>query len=424
MGTLLNNLPEEGRGVLILLAILVVSAILRLGSAWVISTDESEAIKLMESNPPKTSLELQERIQTLAEKTSLAGSLETLSLIRASLDSGQVHARWKRMYQDATWSSYLAGVFVFIGLLGTVLGISVALASLGQTVNASRLGASVAGAGEMNARQILEQSRQLQSGITTLLGSIQSASVCTLAGIAATLVVSYLNMRYLGRCRTLERQLATVIEAHVLPFSPVRIQRKMEGDLLRGAVDVSDKMASVSVALETILTSLNTEHIGIGVASEAVRDAAIGMTAEVRLLSEAFAELKSEQSANQTKLMAFYKKNQEELQALLRRFDQVLSDVGDLAENSPVRQQIMDLRRDLLDGSGTAAGRRDGSHFVTTPARAGKSAHESWGIPDSTASPAGSKIHSIRGSHEEDESFFSHWWGKIRGAFSRKSADD
>lgn len=88
-------------------------------------------------------------------------------------------------------SRYLAGIFVFVGLLGTVAGIAGVVSSL------SGLGPSAAG-------DAAEQLRSAKEGLLSMLGEMRGAFNSTLTGILFTVIVSALNTAYASKARKIE----------------------------------------------------------------------------------------------------------------------------------------------------------------------------------------------------------------------------
>jgi hypothetical protein len=131
-------------------------------------------------------------------------------------------------------SRYLAGIFVFIGLLGTVLGIGIAMTNLSVVFGSST-------------------DRLVQSkSITSILEALGSAAWCTFVGILATLVVSHKNATYLQNAGDLELEIERYFLTHIRVLA-IRDERQWMANSLQSAVKEAQQ-TGIQLLTDALLT--------------------------------------------------------------------------------------------------------------------------------------------------------------------------
>ena len=191
-----------------------------------------------------------------------------------SLDSGTYTDQIQR-------SRFLAGIFVFIGLAGTVLGIAISLSS-------------IAGRSGGNSEQDL---KSVMSSIQSVLHGMATATWCTFAGIAATLLVSWLNNKYLMRADAVMAKLAEVWEKYFRQTAEEKLLEREVGVLknaLTGAlIDAQTaNTASINLSLATFGNKLSTAQADMTSSlTAALRDVRTSVFTVTNSLSETVAEL-------------------------------------------------------------------------------------------------------------------------------------
>ena len=322
--------------------------------------------------------------EDLSEARALLNSQpksDVARFLHSALDTGKFDENVLSFYEGIHWSRYLAGVFVFLGLLGTVGGVSVSISNLSGTVSASSTAQApgMSNSSDVSAH-VFQQSRQLQDSIDGLLKGIQSASLSTLWGIAATLFVSLLNAAYFSRCHAVENAARRLGSERFLPLrrqveeatdrletyrsldASVQSLLSATGELssqLNPAAATVNQLASQttqlvtklnksSLLLEAALTSITEQRNGLNIMSGTVTAAATKMGQDIRQLREALSKAQKEQDERQKEMVGGLQSNQMALQSLLTHFEQVLNDVTMIAETTPVRQELLQLKTELL----------------------------------------------------------------------------
>lgn len=291
--------------------------------------------------------------------------------------------------QWISWPRYLAGIFVFIGLLGTVFSMSLALGKLGLTISDTSTAP--------NAGMTSQTGTRLLTGITGLLSGMESAFLCTLSGIVATLVVSLANWRYLRACdefdqalqwmvlRRLSRQQdAAALSAATKSLAMVsdtafRLSAKLLDVSTRFEVEANNISASYeragkvldkvngiplekyedlsrsSDALAEVARQLKEEHHYQEEGSETVQGAAGRMERAVTGLRDSLASSQKASSESLGELVGQVQKTNVTLAETVRRFELALNDVTAVVEATPVRQEMAALRAVLSAGQRAAA---------------------------------------------------------------------
>ena len=382
---LVSNLPLEGKIIFALMCcgLAVVGNTLR--RAWARVRQEAAAVETLAAEPSP------DDIEGMRRRLDKIDHLDVVQSLRVTLSTGQVDTDALPYYEYIHWARYWAGIFVFLGLLGTVSGISTAIANLGLTVTATG-----AGGGATNSsaayNSVFQQSTQLQQSIGGLLTGIKSASVCTLFGIAFTFAASLANSFYTRKCQTVEQAIIRLANRRFLPlwqnaqsqaasdapelslvqqlndtvFSLQEAAGELAGSVVQAAnsvngasqhstqlaqqlTETAQHILGASVALENALGGLSSEKNGLGVASATVSEAATRMTQEVRQLREALAKSQQDQDARQKTLAASLESTHNSLQDMLRHFESVLNDVAAVAESSPLRGELQKVKDDMAD---------------------------------------------------------------------------
>jgi methyl-accepting chemotaxis protein len=300
---------------------------------------------------------------------------ESAAFLRSALDTGETDTAVLSFNDWIMWPRYLAGIFVFVGLLGTVWGVSVALAHLGSALSQ---GSALNQSGAVNA---FAQSQHLTDSIAQLLTKMQSASLCTLWGLLATVFISLGNNLYSHLSRRHEKSLVALAEEWFLPLWERESAAVTEESILRqlnetagkmtAAADnlnrqvaqavqivhqeasktshLTDKLHEIAGKLQAFMDALTAERSGLATASDRVGDEAERMAKAVRELRESLVERQDGEEERHRDFMARVEETQKTLHDILRNFERVLTDVTNISEASPLREAILEVRRDLLD---------------------------------------------------------------------------
>ena len=187
---------------------------------------------------------------------------DVISSLRAALAYGE----WGEGRLDFAgriyWTRYLAGIFVFVGLLGTVWGIASAVASLGTSVTNISSAASTTDTG--SSALTIQRWSTLLGGIENLLGGMRSAFYCTIAGLVATLLVSFLNSCYLATAGNVEACTRALAEDWFLPlYHAKESDQKSELAQIKQTVDLlalrqSDAQPDWKQPFEILMTASST----------------------------------------------------------------------------------------------------------------------------------------------------------------------
>jgi hypothetical protein len=356
--------------------------IFTLHKAWGRLRKEENAVATLGHEAVSEAGEMRQRLDKI--------NLDTAQVLRVTLDTGQVDTSILPFYEDIHWARYWAGIFVFLGLLGTVIGISTAIANLGVTVSATGASGNVTTSSSAAYNSVFQQSTQLQQSIGGLLAGIKSASVCTFFGIAFTFITSLMNSFYMRKSQDVEQSVARLANRRFLPLwqqemshaalstpeqslvqqltNTVRSLQEAAADLAGGVIQAANsvhgasqhstqlaaqltttarQIMEASGALESALNGLSSEKNEIGAASMTVSEASTQMMREVRQLREGLAKSQLEQDARQKTLADSLETTHASLRDLLRHFEGVLNDVAAIAENSPLRSELQNVKDDM-----------------------------------------------------------------------------
>lgn len=171
------------------------------------------------------------RPNSLAQaRTILSNNDNSISVttIHNALETGKLDITNLEYYHWIHWPRYLAGIFVFIGLLGTVWGIATAISSLGSTVGLTANMASSSSGASNSLANFHDQWMKVMDGISRLLSGMRAASYCTLFGLFATVIVSVLNSYYLSLCERLTLTITELANSYFLPLRTEDHQREEE----------------------------------------------------------------------------------------------------------------------------------------------------------------------------------------------------
>lgn len=135
--------------------------------------------------------------------------------------------------QKIARARYLAGIFVFIGLVGTVSGIALSLTSLGDVTG---------GGGVVTANKL----QSVMTSIGAVLGGMKVSAWCTLAGIVATWNLSGANSEYLTKAD----KLITDIEKHWTTIrEPKQRCQERETEWLQNRLLLQDVLQNVMLTV-------------------------------------------------------------------------------------------------------------------------------------------------------------------------------
>ena len=223
------------------------------------------------------------------------------------------------------WPRYLAGMFVFIGLLGTVWGMAAAVSGLGNTV---ALTSNVSGAASSSAHSsssfTIDQWGKLLSGIDSLLGGMNIAFRCTLFGLIATVLVSAFNSFYVSRCEIFEADLQRLISTVFLPLKQNTDKVGSVSDQVERLGSVVDKFDKTAVFLSSSLQPAATKLLSVAEKAETLtgqlQQATQSSREEAKIVSQRYGELRNaiEESYSQVEKVVekSYRQVQEALAAV------------------------------------------------------------------------------------------------------------
>jgi len=206
------SISKEGAPVLIFICFLFLVAFIEWARQYyrLLHIEQSSLQKLRRAKKPDSVKEANDLLDQDKDPSDVIASLRT------ALKGGGINEERLDFSGRIYWTRYLAGIFVFIGLLGTVWGIASAVASLGISVNNI---SSAASATDANSSALtIQRWGNLLGGIENLLGGMRSAFSCTIAGLVATLLVSFLNSVYLASARNIETHTFALAEKWFLPL--------------------------------------------------------------------------------------------------------------------------------------------------------------------------------------------------------------
>jgi len=173
----------------IMIAILLV-ALANLNNAFLKLKGEEAECKSIASGPTNS---FQAALKNLLSRNS---DRLVVRGMRSVLYSGRLDSECLAYSEWIQVSRYVAGVFVFLGLMGTVLGIGFSVYNLGETVSATANLSTATSSVNSTSSVSMESLNNLLIGIKNLLVGMKTASVCTFLGLVLTLVLSALNTRY------------------------------------------------------------------------------------------------------------------------------------------------------------------------------------------------------------------------------------
>lgn len=318
----------------------------------------------------------------LLETPNAKASVVVFSLARVLTGAEGIEADAVRGWIN--WPRYMAGVFVFVGLLGTVFSMSLALGKLGLTISDTSSTSDTAMTAQTGAH--------LLEGITGLLSGMESAFLCTLSGILATLIVSYANWRYLQACDRFDQELQWMVlrrlslQQDAAALSAAASSLAMVSDtafrlstkLLDVSTQFEEEISSLSVvyeragtvldkvngipleqyedlsrsaeALADVAKQLNAERNHQEEGSETVQGAAARMERAVENLRDSLAKSQKASGDSLEKMVTQVQNTNAALGATVRRFEIALNDVASGVEAAPVRQEMAALRAALAAG--------------------------------------------------------------------------
>lgn len=394
--------PIEGQVAIAVIAISFVGVFLRWIAAFkmLVTSERTPMRGLLEAAEPET------REAAIEQVNSLPHSTELREYFVAVLESGQTDVSRIRYLDWIYWPRYFAGIFVFMGLLGTVWGVANAVTSLGHSVQSTSTSTSV------------QSVQSLARGISNLLSGISYASVCTLAGLVATIIISFLNAVYARIAQGLAEQASQLAESRYLQFvfddstdeDDLMSQLQSSVDALRG---ISDSLAtqikpavehltkvqkSTNLVVEQFNKSYNefkdeikqmrgmykkvsealaqipaesfaslqkatddlaatakhfeTERDIVSIAADKVSSSALQMERSVRELRESISVTNDSQSTKLDSFVGEVKSTKNSLDAVLRNFERVLLDFSALPEQSALRNELTRLTNELSQFSG------------------------------------------------------------------------
>ncbi|MBC7529064.1 MAG: hypothetical protein H7308_16135 [Chthonomonadaceae bacterium] len=332
-------------------------------------------------------------------------------VLRGALAEGQVAIDDLPYYGRIPFSRYMAGIFVFLGLLGTVIGLGRTVSSLRTTIAPTSISSSAANGANASRRlsssetanELMNQTIRVQAGINGMLSGIGGTFLCTMLGIFATIVLSAFNSKYLNECQKLEQRLIDLASGKLRPLrlSRNREEQRTNEELIKATKVLSSiarqlsaninptealtaKMAEVNEetakhvgvltamvkTLDTVMKAINEERVGLDEMTKDVRNSAEWMAEkaaktlsemqttlagtitnialEVRTLREGLVTAQGEQQKSLEELLGGLERTHHDLRTLHRRFESVLNDVADVVERSPLHQELKELRTDLL----------------------------------------------------------------------------
>lgn len=255
--TLFAGLSWEGSLVSVLLIVMACAALgmCRKNRLRLAKEEEAELTRLKEAlKSAPGSIEAAEKLLPASSSSLVVQSL------RDALYEGQINRERPGFDQWNHWPRYLAGVFVFVGLCGTVWGIATSVSSLGQAVTSiSHATGPAADAG--SSAFTLESWNRLLEGIELLLAGMKSAFVCTLLGLLATLVVSWYNARYVAACREVEEQTGLLADRFFIPLyrevNSLRNRAVMQEQIKRAIDALAENAEQLTLALDPATENLN-----------------------------------------------------------------------------------------------------------------------------------------------------------------------
>lgn len=380
--SLWSGLPIETTVVILVLVALGIYALFNVQAATnTVTANEQKPIDALEAIPgPTSGVEMRDHLRRYSDS-------QLVDRLRVGMATGVLNTDALPMYDYIHWSRFLAGVFVFIGLLGTVFGISRSINGLSNNTSAGQYGAAAPNSRQAT-EQIMAQSATLQRKLDELLSGMKSASTSTLAGLFATLVIAFFNARYGARCLALERRTTAFFQLRCLPLvqGAGSDQVEIAKALATALGDAVTKLSVVLADLEGTAAELSTAASELGDSTlactaetkrllNAMQAAALSFVAEVKALNaqrgeigdvvgamqktggaiaqearktrEAIENTESRQLVHLETQRQYQDQTLKSLRELLSRFDSILNDIAATAPESPIRLELLELRRGL-----------------------------------------------------------------------------
>jgi hypothetical protein len=389
------NLPIEIQIVLFALGSMALFAAVDLMRATVrLKREEVKPLREIQSwQAPTTPAEALNALNRFPDSSAV-------QCLRLAVETGRMDLGSLPIFDRIHWARFFAGLFVFVGLVGTVAGISRSIAGLSDFSTDAPQRPGVAQTSGQASAQVMAQTSKLQTKVNELLAGIKTASTSTLWGLVATLVVAFFNARYLARCHAVEESASRAFRSYCEPV--------LQRTAIRSADDHISAMAAAIHRLGDITESLQTATHALRLTSERLTEKAVDSTAQIqdimqglRSASDTFVadmkRLKDERGETADLVRAFEKaaekvggesrtireaivganqdnlrlneahRNQNELtlkqmRDMLRQFESVLKDVTAFWPESPLRKELQGLRSEFADKL------RDLDHAITTRA--------------------------------------------------------
>ncbi len=168
--------------------------------------------------------------------------------------TGRMETDDLEMYQWIHLGRYLAGVYVFVGLLGTVLGIAVALTSLGGMQ------------GQITG-DVIARTAKLVENVGQLLSGLHAAFYSTLTGLFFTIVQSLFNHFYDAKCQRLGARLQAFAEVFIYPVIATTTNEGMLDDMRNSSLKLAgaaQELSSSASAMTISITTLGPTIDGLG----------------------------------------------------------------------------------------------------------------------------------------------------------------
>ncbi|MGI6544695.1 MAG: hypothetical protein ACOX44_16925 [Limnochordia bacterium] len=236
-----------------------------LARAWMrLRQRELPTLEMLEqrfdSEPPKNQTHLRHLLKGMMEDGEQGALRETFAEMPVVLKTLWRTLHTKRFAGDDlaiyNWneaSRFSAGIYIFLGLLGTVTGIAVALFLLGDI----NVGIS---------EDLVSRQAGLLVTVAQMLSALSGAFWATLAGLVATITQSFLNYRYTMACHNIASRLNLLAEVYLLPLFSDDLDLTLI-DSLREAGSVMAKattdMAKSAKGLQDLTPSIKQMDLNI-----------------------------------------------------------------------------------------------------------------------------------------------------------------
>jgi hypothetical protein len=352
-----------------------------------------------------------------------------VDVLDAALQDGTVSTEGLSLTALNHWARQLGGLFVFVGLVGTVAGMAWGLAALGDTLQTTGQAGSAAATGQRlrttlrdktdpakQPQNLDKEIEDMRSAIVELLASMRGSASCTLWGLIATVAFAFLNGVFAQRAMALEDSIAAYAARECLPryreqvesrtntgqqelltaavqqqadaigqltaasaaalstseqlaqqaagigggiqsaasdladncLVLIEAQRTVLGLLTRAQALVADNAPAIAEALHhlgTASTGLSDEKATLDDVAASVRQAAVTVSGESRLVREALVDGQRHTASSIEAVLAGAAQQQQRLERLLSSFELALADASGLSVASTVRQAVDELRR-------------------------------------------------------------------------------